>query len=41
VAPAAKLWPCSPSVAHGTSDAGLPEAVGLVSATTPGAVVVS
>ena len=34
VAPATKLRPYSPSVTHGTSDAGLPEAVGVASATT-------
>jgi hypothetical protein len=41
VAAATKLRPYSPRVAHGASDAGLPEAVGVVGATTPGAVVVS
>ena len=41
VAPATKVRPYSPSVSHGTSDAGLPDTDAVVSATTPGAVVVS
>jgi hypothetical protein len=41
VAPATKVRPYSPSVSHGTSDAGLPDTDAVVGATTPGAVVVS
>jgi len=41
VAVATKDRPYSPSVAHGSSDAGLPEAVSVVGATTPGAVAAS
>jgi hypothetical protein len=38
---ATKLRPYSPRVAHGTSEAGLPETAGEVGAVTPGSVVVS